>query len=58
MSEEADNFWHDLDAQLDEEERALAEFRDYLNGLSIEEALAEREIVLGWEQYVDTDSDD
>ena len=38
MSKEADDFWHDLDAQLDEEERALEEFRGYLNGLAIEEA--------------------
>ena len=66
MNEKANQFWHDLDAQLNEEEQALAEFRDYLNGLSIEEAecavnglneyLREQEhvpvdeLVMGWER--------
>ena len=66
MSKEADNFWEALDSQLLEEEQALEEFRDYLNGLSIEEAecavnglneyLKEQEhipvdeLVMGWER--------
>ena len=66
MGKEADEFWRDVDEVLLEEERALAEFRDYLNGLSIEEAecavnglnqyLKEKEhmpvdeLVMGWER--------
>lgn len=72
MSKEADEFWHDLDAQLDEEERALEEFRGYLNGLAIEEAesavnglheylrecehIPVDELVMGWERKLLDDS--
>jgi len=66
VNEKANQFWHDLDSQLDEEERAIAQSKDYLNGLSVEEAefaltelcnyLREKEhmpvdeLVMGWER--------
>lgn len=61
-----DEFWESLDDQLLEEERALEEFRDYLDHLTIEEAetavqglheylketehLSVDELVMGWER--------
>lgn len=67
MSKEADEFWESLDDQLLAEEQALAEFREYLDSLSIEDAetaingLHEyireighpptEQIVMGWERW-------
>lgn len=67
MSKEADEFWESVDQTLLEEEQALAEFREYLDSLPIEEAetaihglheyLREvghppvERIVMGWERW-------
>lgn len=68
MGKEADQFWEKLDDQLLEEERALEEFKGYLDTLSIEDAetavhgLHEylravehppvEELVMGWERQL------
>ena len=66
MSKEADDFWESVDQTLLEEEQALDDFRDYLDGLTIQDAetavhglmdyLHElehpvvEELVMGWER--------
>lgn len=72
MSQEADDFWHNLDETLLEEEQALEDFRAYLDALTIEDAetavhgllsyLHELEhpvvedLVMGWERGLLNDS--